>query len=259
MQKTSSSLTSKHLVAVSATSMVGFPALLLSVRSRNNGSGPRSPVHRLCLLSFSRPPPTARCPSEGRGPSHSLVAIELHHRFRWSEMWINLAGNQRMEKHLHKQSPSAGKFLMAWGNAQPLYLTQDNVKRDPKVVIQYTHFIYIDTCISNTSNLHGNTKSLKLNKYSVKCVWRLEKLGDGEKSEIQVWNISLLFAKATGHSWRNQWPDWTLKKITFFFKQSELAPLIELTEESQRRKSRPPEVNVVPLRENTAWQDWSWS
>lgn len=70
-QKTSSSLTSKHLVTASATSMVGFPALVLSVRSWNNGLSPRSPVHRLCLLSFSGPPPTARCPSQGRGPSHS--------------------------------------------------------------------------------------------------------------------------------------------------------------------------------------------
>lgn len=103
LQKTSLSLTSKHLVAASATSMVGFPALLLSVRSWNNGFGPRSPVHRLCLLSFSRPPPTARCPSQGRRPNHSLVAIELHHRFKWTKMWINLASNQRIEKHLHKQ------------------------------------------------------------------------------------------------------------------------------------------------------------
>lgn len=109
--------TSKHLVAASATSMVGFPVLFLSVRSWNNGFGPRSPVHRLCLLSFSRPPPVARCPSQGRRPSHSLLAIELHHRFKWSEKWINLAGNQRTEKHLHKHWPSAGKFLMTWGNA----------------------------------------------------------------------------------------------------------------------------------------------
>lgn len=37
-----------------------------------------------------------------------------------------------------------------------------------------------------------------------------------------------------------------------FFERSELAPLIELTVESQRRQGRPPEVKVVPLRENTA-------
>lgn len=84
---------------------------------------------------------------------------------------------------------------------------------------------------------------------------------DGEKSEI--WNISFLFARQQdslgetddqiGPFKKNQ------NKKKYFFERSELAPLIELTEESQRRQGRPPEVKVVPLRENTAWQDWSWT
>lgn len=82
---------------------------------------------------------------------------------------------------------------------------------------------------------------------------------DGEKSKI--WNISFLFARqqdSLGETDDQIGPS-KKKQKNNFFERSELAPLIELTEESQRRQGRPPEVKVVPLRENTAWQDWSWT